>query len=81
MIRYPGKRTLRRVVTAMSLAMVPATALAYLDPSTGSMLVSAIILEKKQGQPPKEKAVARLQRSKSFRVSPALNGVAISGRF
>ncbi len=43
MIRYPGKRALRRVVTAMSLAMVPATALAYLDPSTGSMLVSAII--------------------------------------
>jgi hypothetical protein len=46
------------------------------------MIIIAKVAQKKQQQPPKEKAaVARLQRTNSFRVSPGLNGVAISGRF
>lgn len=47
-----------------------------------TMIVIAKVAQKKQKQPPKEKAaVARLDRINSIRVAPGLNGGAISGRF
>lgn len=40
---HPGKALLRGAILAMLLTLVSPSAFAYLDPSTGSMVVSAII--------------------------------------
>lgn len=47
-----------------------------------TMIIIAKVAQKKQKQPPKEKAaIARVERINSIRIAPGLNGGAISGRF
>jgi hypothetical protein len=48
-----------------------------------AMLVAGHVIQKKQGKraAKEQQAALRIERSRSFRVAPALNGVAISGRF